>query len=127
MNFNTIAFSVLITFIISLLGLSYYLFENNVELKRELSLQRMNNASLQVSIDKQNSQIKILEARNRSLSESFHEVETKYEEIKGKTHFVSNEDVIKEYAKKHNISDNEAFCKIHMDIIEKGLDEFYKK
>ena len=83
MNFNTIAFSVLITFIVSLLGLSYYLYENNVELKRELSLQRMNNASLQVSIDQQNSQIKILEARNRSLSESFHEVETKYEEIKG--------------------------------------------
>lgn len=127
MNFNTIAFSVLITFIFSLLGLSYYLFENNVELKRELSLQRMNNASLQVSLDNQNSQIKILEARNYSLSERFYEVETKYEEIKGKTHSVSNEDVIKEYAKKHNISDKEAFCKIHMGIIEKGLDEFYKK
>lgn len=127
MNFNTIAFSVLITFIFSLLGLSYYLFEKNVELKKELSLQRMNNASLQVSLDNQNSQIKILEARNYSLSERFYEVETKYEEIKGKTHSVSNEDVIKEYAKKHNISDNEAFCKIHMGIIEKGLDEFYKK
>lgn len=125
MDIRNIALIAFGSFLLVAVGVITYLNEENINLNKKLVVEQANRAQLETSLERQNQAIQNLKADYRNLNSEKIRIENTYHELE--KNLENRDTLVKEYMEKYNVSINEAKCKTNINLIEKALDEFYKK